>query len=111
MLDLDMVVKIGPLEERIYRHRCVEGWSTVVRWIGLRRNALIKLANPTSSAKYVAFQSLYDPKQMPQARDAGIPFPYLEGLRMDEALHPLSFSASVCTARFCRIRMARRSAW
>lgn len=89
-LDLDMLLKIAPLEERIYCHRCVEGWSIVVPWIGFPLNALIKLANPTSSAKYVAFQSLYDPKQMPHARDAGIPFPYLEGLRMDEALHPLA---------------------
>jgi len=90
VLDLDMLLKIAPLEERIYRHRCVEGWSIVVPWIGFPLNALIKLANPTSSAKYVAFQSLYDPKQMPDARFAGIPFPYLEGLRMDEALHPLA---------------------
>jgi methionine sulfoxide reductase catalytic subunit len=90
VLDLDMLLKIAPLEERVYRHRCVEGWSIVVPWIGFSLNALIKLANPTSSAKYVAFQSLYDPKQMPDARFAGIPFPYLEGLRMDEALHPLA---------------------
>jgi sulfoxide reductase catalytic subunit YedY len=89
VLDLDLL-KTASLEERIYRHQCVEGWSIVVPWIGFPRSALIKLANPTSSAKYVAFQSLYDAKQMPDARDAGIPFPYLEGLRMAEALHPLA---------------------
>jgi sulfoxide reductase catalytic subunit YedY len=90
VFDLDAVLKIAPLEERIYRHRCVEGWSMVVPWIGFPLNALIKVVNPTSNAKYVAFQSLYDRKQMPLARDAGIPFPYLEGLRIDEANHPLT---------------------
>jgi methionine sulfoxide reductase catalytic subunit len=76
VLDLDAVLKLAPLEERIYRHRCVEGWSMVVPWIGFSLNALIKSVNPTSQAKYVAFQTLYDPKQMPFARDAEIPFPY-----------------------------------
>jgi len=90
LLDLDALLKIAPLEERIYRHRCVEAWSIVVPWIGFPLSALIKLANPTSNAKYVAFQSLYDPKQMPEGRHVGIPFPYLEGLRMDEAMHPLA---------------------
>jgi methionine sulfoxide reductase catalytic subunit len=90
VLDLDAVLKLAPLEERIYRHRCVEGWSMVVPWIGFSLNALIKWVNPTSQAKYVAFQTLYDPKQIPLARDAGIPFPYVEGLRIDEAMHPLA---------------------
>ncbi len=90
VLDLDALLKIAPLEERIYRHRCVEAWSIVVPWIGFPLSALIKLANPTSNAKYIAFQSLYDPKQMPEGRHAGIPFPYVEGLRMDEAMHPLA---------------------
>ncbi len=90
VLDLDALLKIAPLEERIYRHRCVEAWSIVVPWIGFPLNALIKLVNPTSNAKYVAFQSFYDPKQMPEGRHAGIPFPYVEGLRMDEAMHPLA---------------------
>jgi sulfoxide reductase catalytic subunit YedY len=90
VLDLDALLKIAPLEERIYRHRCVEAWSIVVPWIGFPLNALIKLANPLSSAKYAAFQSFYDPKQMPQGRYAGIPLPYVEGLRMDEAMHPLA---------------------
>lgn len=84
------IMKIAPLEERIYRHRCVEAWSIVVPWIGFSLNALIKQAEPTPKAKFVAFQSYYDPKQMPLARYAGIPFPYLEGLRIDEAMHPLT---------------------
>ncbi len=90
VLDLDALLKIAPLEERIYRHRCVEGWSIVVPWIGFPLSALIKVVNPLSSAQYVAFQSLYDPKQMPQGRYAGIPLPYAEGLRIDEAMHPLA---------------------
>jgi sulfoxide reductase catalytic subunit YedY len=88
VLDLDALFRIAPLEERIYRHRCVEAWSIVVPWIGFPLNALIKLVNPTSNAKYVAFQTLYDPKQMPEGRYAGIPLPYIEGLRIDEAMHP-----------------------
>jgi sulfoxide reductase catalytic subunit YedY len=88
--DLDAIMKLAPLEERIYRHRCVEGWSIVVPWIGYSLSTLIKLAEPTAKAKYVAFQSLYDPKQMWSPMRAGIPFPYVEGLRMDEAMHPLT---------------------
>jgi sulfoxide reductase catalytic subunit YedY len=70
--------------------RCVEGWSIVVPWIGFPLNALIKEVAPTDKAKYVAFQSLYDTKQMPLGGGAGIPLPYVEGLRMDEAMHPLA---------------------
>ena len=88
--DLDEVMKMAPLEERVYRLRCVEGWSVVVPWIGFSLSTLIKKVEPTSKAKYVAFESLYDPKQMPKGRWAGIPFPYVEGLRMDEAMHPLT---------------------
>ena len=88
-LDLDAIFKIAPLEERIYRHRCVEAWSIVVPWIGFPLSALIKVARPTEKARFVAFQSLYDPKQMPLGRSAGIELPYVEGLRMDEAMHPL----------------------
>jgi sulfoxide reductase catalytic subunit YedY len=90
VFDLDAVMKIAPLEERIYRHRCVEAWSIVVPWIGFPLNALIKAVEPTAKAKFVAFQSLYDPKRMLSSRDAGIEFPYVEGLRMDEAMHPLA---------------------
>jgi sulfoxide reductase catalytic subunit YedY len=87
---LDEILKLAPLEERIYRHRCVEGWSIVVPWAGYSFNALVKLVQPTSKARYVAFQSYYDPKQMPRARSTGIDFPYVEGLRLDEAMHPLA---------------------
>jgi methionine sulfoxide reductase catalytic subunit len=89
-LDLDAILKLAPLEERIYRHRCVEGWSIVVPWIGFPLSALLKQVEPTGKAKYVAFESLYDSKQMISSRAAGIKFPYLEGLRLDEAMHPLT---------------------
>src|SRR5579884_33321 len=90
MFSMDEILKLAPLEERIYRHRCVEAWSIVVPWIGYSFNTLIKLAEPTPKAKYVAFQSYYDRKQMPQGAYAGIPFPYVEGLRLDEAMNPLT---------------------
>lgn len=89
-LDLDGIMKIAPLEERIYRHRCVERWSIVVPWIGFSLSALLKQVEPNDKAKYVAFQSYYDPKQMPEGKYAGIQLPYLEGLRIDEAMHPLA---------------------
>jgi sulfoxide reductase catalytic subunit YedY len=88
--DLAGIMKLAPLEERIYRHRCVEGWSIVVPWIGFPLSALIKQAEPTAKAKFVAFQSYYDPSQMPAGRWAGISFPYVEGLRLDEAMNPLA---------------------
>jgi sulfoxide reductase catalytic subunit YedY len=88
--DLDEIMKMAPLEERVYRHRCVEGWSIVVPWVGYSLNVLLKRVEPLGNAKFVQFQSFYDPQAMPLARHAGIPFPYLEGLRMDEALHPLT---------------------
>jgi len=88
--DLDSIMKIAPLEERIYRHRCVEAWSIVVPWIGFPLAALLKDVEPNSKAKYVAFQTLYDPKQMPLGNRAGIELPYVEGLRLDEAMHPLA---------------------
>src|SRR6266851_4552087 len=90
VFQVEEIAKMAALEERIYRHRCVEGWSIVVPWLGFPLNALIKQVGPTSKAKYVAFQSLYDPQQMPQGRWAGIDFPYVEGLRLDEAMHPLT---------------------
>ncbi|MBZ5703279.1 MAG: protein-methionine-sulfoxide reductase catalytic subunit MsrP [Acidobacteriia bacterium] len=87
---LDELLKLAPLEERIYRHRCVEAWSIVVPWIGYSLQALAKLVEPTPQARFVAFQSFYDPAQMPQAKYTGLEFPYVEGLRLDEALHPLA---------------------
>jgi len=87
---MEEILKLAPLEERIYRLRCVEAWSVVVPWIGFSFNVLAKLVDPAPKAKYVAFESFYDPGQMPEAQYAGIPFPYVEGLRLDEALHPLT---------------------
>jgi sulfoxide reductase catalytic subunit YedY len=89
-LSLDAVLKLAPLEERIYRHRCVERWSIVVPWIGYSLSELLKQVEPTSKAKYVAFQTYYDPKVMLSPREAGIGLPYVEGLRLDEAMHPLA---------------------
>jgi len=89
-LSLDDILKLAPLEERIYRHRCVERWSIVVPWIGYSFSQLAKVVEPTEKAKYVAFTSFYDPAQMPQAKYGGIDFPYVEGLRIDEALNPLA---------------------
>jgi len=91
--DLDSIMKIAPLEERIYRHRCVEAWSIVVPWIGFPLAALLKEVEPNAKAKYVAFQTLYDRKQMPLGDRAGIELPYVEGLRLDEAMHPLALLA------------------
>ena len=87
---MDDILKLAPLEERIHRHRCVEGWSIVVPWIGYSLNAILKLAEPTEKAKFVAFQSYYDPGQMPWAAQSGIALPYVEGLRLDEAMNPLT---------------------
>jgi methionine sulfoxide reductase catalytic subunit len=87
---MDDILKLAPLEERIYRHRCVEAWSIVVPWIGYSLNTIIKAAEPNANAKFVAFQSYFDKKQMPLWGRAGIELPYVEGLRMDEAMHPLA---------------------
>ena len=87
---MEEILKVAPLEERIYRHRCVEGWSIVVPWVGYSLSALLKQVEPTSKAKFVAFESYYDVRQMPEGKNAGIPLPYVEGLRMDEAMHPLA---------------------
>jgi len=87
---MDDILKLAPLEERIYRHRCVEGWSIVVPWIGYSLSNVLKLAEPTEKAKFVAFQSYYDSGQMPLATRSGIELPYVEGLRLDEAMNPLT---------------------
>jgi|SRR5579871_198043 len=90
VFDIDAIMKMAPLEERIYRHRCVEAWSIVVPWIGFPLNALIKKVEPTEKAKFVAFQTVLDQRVMLSESAAGIPLPYVEGLRMDEAMHPLA---------------------
>ncbi len=92
--DIDALIKAFPREERIYRLRCVEGWSMVIPWRGFPLAKLIKQAEPTGKAKYVEFTTLADPKQMPGVRWPVLNWPYVEGLRLDEALHPLSFLAT-----------------
>ncbi len=87
---MDEIMKLAPLEERIYRHRCVEAWSIVVPWIGYSFSALAKLVEPTAKAKYVAFETYYNSRQMPLGSQAGIQLPYVEGLRLDEAMNPLT---------------------
>lgn len=87
---MDEILKLAPLEERIYRHRCVERWSIVVPWIGYSLSTILKLVEPLPKAKYVALQSFYDPKQMPHSAYTGLDYPYVEGLRLDEAMHPLA---------------------
>jgi sulfoxide reductase catalytic subunit YedY len=89
-LDVDAIIKMAPPEERIYRHRCVEGWSIVVPWVGFSLSELIKRVNPTSKAKYVEFKTVMDLTQMPGQRRPVLEWPYVEGLRMDEAMHPLA---------------------
>ena len=89
-LDVDTIIKMAPPEERIYRHRCVEGWSIVVPWIGFSLSELIKRVNPTSKAKFVEFTTLLDMSQMPGQQRHVLDWPYVEGLRMDEAMHPLA---------------------
>jgi len=92
---LEEILSLAPLEERVYRHRCVEAWSIVVPWVGYSLSTMLAKVEPTSKAKYVAFETFWDRRQMPHA--AGLQFPYVEGLRMDEAMHPL---ALLCTGMF-----------
>jgi len=87
---MEEILKLAPLEERIYRHRCVEAWSIVVPWVGYSFSTLVKLVEPNSNARYVAFETYFDKKQMPLWGRAGIQLPYVEGLRLDEAMHPLA---------------------
>jgi len=88
--DIDSILKFAPAEERIYRHRCVEGWSIVVPWIGFSLGELIKRADPLGKAKFVEFTTILDPSQMPGQTRNVLDWPYVEGLRMDEAMHPLT---------------------
>ncbi|HUU73826.1 MAG TPA: protein-methionine-sulfoxide reductase catalytic subunit MsrP [Burkholderiales bacterium] len=88
--DIDELLKLAPLEERVYRLRCVEAWSMVVPWVGYPLSALIKQMQPTGNAKYVEFTTLQDPEQMPGQKSRVLDWPYTEGLRMDEAMHPLT---------------------
>lgn len=92
--DIDDIMKLSPLEERIYRLRCVEAWSMVIPWIGFPLSALVNRVEPTSNAKFIQFVTLHDPKRMPGQRPSlfgnVLDWPYVEGLRMDEAMHPLT---------------------
>jgi sulfoxide reductase catalytic subunit YedY len=92
-VDIDSILKLAPLEERIYRHRCVEGWSMVIPWVGFPLSALLKEVEPLGKAKYVAFETILAPDQMPGQKRAILEWPYVEGLRLDEAMHPLTFLA------------------
>jgi sulfoxide reductase catalytic subunit YedY len=91
--ELDDLLKF-PQEERIYRLRCVEGWSMVIPWIGFPLSTLLNQVEPTADAKYVAFQTLLDPTRMPNQRTGVLDWPYVEGLRIDEAMHPLTILAT-----------------
>ncbi|HXT55664.1 MAG TPA: protein-methionine-sulfoxide reductase catalytic subunit MsrP [Candidatus Eisenbacteria bacterium] len=92
--DIDALMKLSPLEERIYRLRCVEAWSMVIPWVGFPLNALIKQVEPTGNAKFIQFVTLLDPKRLPGQKPGifgnVLDWPYTEGLRMDEAMHPLT---------------------
>jgi len=92
--DIDTIMKLSPLEERVYRLRCVEAWSMVIPWVGCPLSALIKQVEPTNNAKFIHFITLVDPKRMPGQQPSifgnVIDWPYVEGLRMDEAMHPLT---------------------
>jgi sulfoxide reductase catalytic subunit YedY len=94
VFDLDDLLKISPPEERIYRMRCVEGWSMVIPWVGFSLSNLLNVVEPTSDAKFVAFETLLDSTRMPGQRGDVLNWPYVEGLRLDEAMHPLTLLAS-----------------
>ncbi|QFY78598.1 protein-methionine-sulfoxide reductase catalytic subunit MsrP [Alcaligenes faecalis] len=93
-LDMDQILKLAPLEERIYRLRCVEAWSMVVPWVGYSLSALLKQASPQGSARFVRFETAADPETMPGLRSRILGWPYVEALRLDEAMHPLSMLAT-----------------
>lgn len=88
--DIDSLLKLAPLEERVYRLRCVEGWSMVIPWVGYSLSELLRRAEPLGNAKYVEFVTLEDPKQFPGQRSRVLNWPYVEGLRLDEAMNPLT---------------------
>jgi len=92
-IDIDGLIKDSAVEERVYRHRCVEAWSMVIPWAGVPLADVLKRFEPNSNAKFVAFETLHDPAQMPGQRSGGFAWPYREGLRMDEAMHPLALLA------------------
>ncbi len=95
VFDIDDLLKLAPIEQRVYRMRCVEAWSMVIPWNGYSLSKLLERVEPLSSAKYVAFETLFDPSRMPnQSSDRVLDWPYVEGLRIDEAMHPLTTLAT-----------------
>ena len=94
VFDLDDIVKLAPVEDRVYRLRCVEGWSMVIPWLGLPLGRLLREVEPTGEARYVNFVTLLDPQRMPNQKTGVLPWPYVEGLRLDEAMHPLTILAT-----------------
>ncbi|MDP2964668.1 MAG: protein-methionine-sulfoxide reductase catalytic subunit MsrP [Pelolinea sp.] len=98
--DIDKLRSMFEREERIYRLRCVEAWSMVIPWIGFPLNKLLEMVEPTSDAKYVRFETLLDPQQMPGQKSPVFPWPYIEGLRLDEAMHDLTLLATGLYGKF-----------
>jgi methionine sulfoxide reductase catalytic subunit len=94
VFDLEEILRLGPLEERVYRMRCVEAWSMVIPWAGLPLARLLDRVEPMGSAKFVAFQTLHDPNRFPGQNGSVLDWPYVEGLRLDEAMHPLTILAA-----------------
>ncbi len=94
VFDLDDIRRLGPPEERVYRMRCVEAWSMVIPWAGVSLSKLLDLVEPAPEARYVAFETLHDPARMPGQKTDVLDWPYVEGLRLDEAMHPLTLLAT-----------------
>jgi len=110
-IDVDDLRKKYAQEDRIYRHRCVEAWSMVIPWVGFSLSKLLKDVEPTSDAKYVRFESLFDPKQFPAQNDNYFVWPYVEGLRVDEAMNDLvTWQQEFTVSPFYR-KMVLRCAW
>ncbi len=105
---IDQLHAISAPQERIYRMRCVEAWSMVIPWVGVPLARLLEEVSPKSQARYVAFETLLDPDRMPGQKTSVLEWPYIEGLRLDEAMHPLTLLATGYTVRRCRHRMERR---
>ena len=94
VFDLEELLRLFPQEDRVYRLRCVEGWSMVIPWLGFPLAGLLSLVEPQGAARYVAFETLHDPRRMPNQRSSVLRWPYVEGLRLDEAMHPLTILAT-----------------
>ena len=104
VFDLEELLRLAPQEDRIYRLRCVEGWSMVIPWLGFPLSALLRQVEPLGQARFVAFQTLHDPARMPNQESDDLEWPYVEGLRLDEALHPLTILASGLYGELLRLQ-------